>query len=165
MDKSNIKGIIRYQILFLIYFCRMVNVELVNADSADFNLSYVVIAARHKGGWLFVKHRRRGGWEMAAGHPEKGEGSVEAAVRELTEETGALDFVMVPVTCYSVDAGQGKQYGRLFLAEVEILGELTDTDEIVEVKVFRRLPRNLSLPEVMSFLYGVARRHDKSLRV
>lgn len=165
MDKSNIKGIIRYQILFLIYICRMVSVELVHGSSADFNLSYVVIAARHNGGWLFVKHRRRGGWEMAAGHPEKGEGSVEAAVRELTEETGALDFVMEPVTYYSVDAGQGRQYGRLFLAEVETLGELTDTAEIDEVRMFRRLPLSLSLPEVMSFLYRAAGRHVKSLNV
>ncbi len=102
---------------------------------------------------------------MAAGHPEKGEGSVEAAVRELTEETGALDFVMEPVTYYSVDAGQGRQYGRLFLAEVETLGELTDTAEIDEVRMFRRLPLSLSLPEVMSFLYRAAGRHVKSLNV
>ena len=143
----------------------MVSLELVNESCGDFNLSYVVIAARHDGGWLFVKHRRRGGWEMAAGHPEHGEGSVEAAVRELTEETGVLDFVMEPITYYSVDAGQGKQYGRLFLAEVETLGDLTDTDEIEEVRMFRRLPRSLSLPEVMSFLYSVAKQYEKSLKV
>ncbi|MRR23877.1 NUDIX domain-containing protein, partial [bacterium] len=119
----------------------------------------------YKEGWLVVKHRRRGGWEMAAGHPEQGEGSVEAAVRELTEETGAVDFVLEPVTFYAVDAGQGKQFGRLFLAEVETLGELTDTAEIEEVKVFQRLPRKLSLPEVMSFLYSVARQYEKSLKV
>ncbi len=165
MNKSNIKGIIRYQILFLIYFYRMVTVELVDGSVVPHHLSYVVIAARHNGGWLFVKHRRRGGWEMAAGHPEQGEGSVGAAVRELTEETGALDFVMVPVTYYWVDSGQGRQYGRLFLAEVETLGELTDKAEIEEARIFRRLPRSLSLPEVMSFLYGVARQHARGLRV
>lgn len=102
---------------------------------------------------------------MAAGHPDEGEGSVEAAVRELTEETGALSFAMEPVSYYSVEAGAGKQYGRLFLAEVQILGELTDTDEIEVVRVFRRRPRNLSLPEVMAFLYGVARRHVEGMRV
>jgi 8-oxo-dGTP diphosphatase len=143
----------------------MVTVELVDGSVVPHHLSYVVIAARHNGGWLFVKHRRRGGWEMAAGHPEQGEGSVGAAVRELTEETGALDFVMVPVTYYWVDSGQGRQYGRLFLAEVETLGELTDKAEIEEARIFRRLPRSLSLPEVMSFLYGVARQHARGLRV
>ncbi|MGE5348585.1 MAG: NUDIX domain-containing protein [Actinomycetota bacterium] len=143
----------------------MVTVELVPSGGAKLPLSYVVIAARHKEGWLFVRHRRRGGYEMPAGHPGDGEGSVEAAVRELGEETGALDFILEPVTYYSVDGGRGKQYGRLFYAEIDTLGELTDTDEIEGVKVYRRLPRNLSLPEVMSFLFRVARRHVKSLKV
>jgi len=143
----------------------MVTVELISGDMFAGVLSYVVIAARHEGGWLFVRHRRRGGWELPAGHPDEGEESIEAAVRELTEETGALDFVIGPVTYYSVDAGQGKQFGRLFLAEVETLGKLTDTDEIEGVRVFRRRPRGLSLPEVMAFLYGVARRHAGGLRV
>jgi 8-oxo-dGTP diphosphatase len=144
---------------YLAYFCYMVTVEIIPGDSVPARLSYVVIAARHDGGWLFVRHRRRGGWEMAAGHPDEGEESIEAAVRELTEETGALDFMMEPVTYYSVDAGNGKQFGRLFLAEVQTLGELTDKDEIEGVRVFRRRPRSMSLPEVMSFLYAVAKRH------
>lgn len=144
---------------YLAYFCYMVTVEIIPGDSIPARLSYVVIAARHDGGWLFVRHRRRGGWEMAAGHPDEGEESIEAAVRELTEETGALDFIMEPVTYYSVDAGNGKQFGRLFLAEVRTLGERSDKDEIEGVRVFRRRPRNMSLPEVMSFLYGVARRY------
>ena len=144
---------------YLTYFCGMVTVEIIPGNIIPARLSYVVIAARHDGGWLFVKHRRRGGWEMAAGHPDEGEGSVEAAARELTEETGALDFVMEPVAYYFVDAGKGKQYGRLFLADVQTLGELTDTDEIEGVRVFRRRPRSMSLPEVMSFLYTVAKQH------
>lgn len=150
---------------YFAYFYRMIRVELIPVDSIPSRLSYVVIAARHDGGWLFVRHRRRGGWEMAAGHPDEGEGSVEAAVRELTEETGALDFVMQPVTYYSVDTGAGIQYGRLFLAEVQSMGELTDTDEIEGVRVFRRRPRNLSLPDVMAFLYNVARGFARGLVV
>jgi 8-oxo-dGTP diphosphatase len=138
----------------------MVEVSLISREQVPVHVSYVVIAARHGGGWLFVKHRRRGGWEMPAGRPGDGEGSVEAAVRELTEETGAEGFVMEPVTYYSVDSGSGIQYGRLFFAGVETLGVITDTDEIEEVKVFSRLPRKLSLPEVMTFLFRVARQHD-----
>ncbi len=134
----------------------MVKVELVNAGVDPLKVSYVVIAARHDGGWLFVRHRRRGGYELPAGHPDPGEDTVEAAVRELTEETGALDFTMEPVTYYSVDSGSGKQYGRLFLAEVETRGAIIDTAEIERVKVFRRLPRDLSLPEVMTVLFKVA---------
>jgi len=143
----------------------MVKVELAEGNGDKLKLSYVVIAVSYNGGWLFVKHRRRGGWELAAGHPEPGEGSIEAAVRELMEETGAIDYIMEPVTYYSVDTGQGKQYGRLFLAEVETIGKFTDTAEIEGVKVFRRLPRNISLPEVMSFLFRIAKQRGKSLKV
>lgn len=135
----------------------MAKVEVSVYDREPDELMYVVIAVRHDGGWLFVKHRRRGGYEMPAGHPDRGETSVEAAVRELTEETGACDFTIEPVTYYYVNAGSGRQYGRLFMAEVETLGEITDTAEIEAVKIFRRLPRKLSLPEVMRFLYATAR--------
>jgi 8-oxo-dGTP diphosphatase len=134
----------------------MVNVEQIFSDSEPGKISYVVIAARHRGGWLFVRHRRRGGYELPAGHPEPGEDTVDAAVRELTEETGACGFVMEPVTYYSVDSGTGRQYGRLFYAEVDKLGDVSDTSEIEAVKIFRRLPRGLSLPEVMTFLWGRA---------
>ena len=119
-------------------------------------VTYVVIAVRYGGGWLFVRHRKRGGYELAAGHPDKGEDSVEAAVRELMEETGALDFTMEPVTYYYVDNGSGRKYGRLFLAYVDTLGEIIDKNEIEGVRVFSRLPRRLSLSEVMTFLHRTA---------
>jgi 8-oxo-dGTP diphosphatase len=137
----------------------MTDIEVSVYDSVPDELMYVVIAAQHKEGWLFVKHRRRGGYELPAGHPDKGEDSVEAAVRELIEETGACDFTLEPVTYYYVNPGSGRQYGRLFFAEVETLGEITDTNEIETVHLFRRLPRRLSLPEVMTFLYHTARNY------
>ena len=143
----------------------MVKVKLISEGNDSLPVSYVAIAARHEDGWIFVRHRRRGGFEMPAGHPCEGEDTVTAAMRELAEETGATDFTMEPVAYYSVDAGQGEQYGRLFYAEVEKLGELTDHDEIEGIRIFRRMPRNLSLREVMSFLFRVARQHGVSLKV
>lgn len=137
----------------------MITVELVPVGSIPPNVKYVVVAARHRGGWLFVHHRRRGGYELPAGHPYDGEESLTAAVRELTEETGAIDFTMEPVTYYVVDGGSGREYGRLFYAEVDTLGKLTDHDEVEGVRIFHRMPRKLSLPEVMSFLFRVARHH------
>jgi 8-oxo-dGTP diphosphatase len=134
----------------------MVTVGLIIKPDVPSPVTYVVIATRYDGGWLFVRHRKRGGYELPAGHPDEGEDSVEAAVRELMEETGALDFTLEPVTYYSVDTGSCKKFGRLFLANVDTLGEITDKNEIEGVKVFRRLPRDMSLPEVMTFLYRTA---------
>lgn len=131
----------------------MITVQLINRDSVLQDLSYVVIAARYKQGWLFIKHRKRGGYELPAGHPDQGESSEAAAARELSEETGAEDFTIEPVSYYSVDSGAGIQYGRLFLAEVRLLGEITDSNEIEEVGIFSELPGELSLREVMTFLF------------
>lgn len=137
----------------------MVAVELISPDRGPGRISYVVIAARHKGGWLFVRHRRRGGYELPAGHPEPGEEDIVAAARELREETGAVGFALEPLIYYSVDSGTGKQYGRLFIAEVDEMRDIIDTSEIEAVKVYRRLPRKLSLPEVMTFLFREAEKH------
>jgi 8-oxo-dGTP diphosphatase len=134
----------------------MVTVELIASTDVPSPVTYVVIAARYEGGWLFVRHRKRGGYELPAGHPDQGEETVEAAVRELMEETGALDFTLEPVTYYSVDPGSGKKYGRLFFACIDTIGEIPDRKEIEWVRVFRRLPRELSLPEVMTFLHRTA---------
>jgi 8-oxo-dGTP diphosphatase len=134
----------------------MVKVELSGSDHPPEAISYVAIAARFNNGWLFVKHRRRGGYELPAGHPEEGESSESAAARELAEETGAESFTLEPLTFYSVDSGSGKQYGRLFLAEVVSLGEICDSKEIESVKVFNELPGEISLKEVMTFLFRTA---------
>jgi len=131
----------------------MITVELTGAGQMVPELSYVVVAARYENGWLFIKHRKRGGYELPAGHPDQGESSEAAAARELAEETGAEDFTIEPVSYYSVDSGTGKQYGRLFLAEVRSLGEISDSTEIEEVKVFSELPQGMSLKEVMTFLF------------
>jgi len=142
----------------------MVTVDFIDNSSSPPILSYVVIAVRVEGGWLFVKHRERGGFEMPAGHPEPGESSEEAAVRELSEETGALNFIIEPVCYYCVDGHSGKKYGRLFYSEVDSLGEITDVDEIEGVRVFRRLPRKLSLPEVMTALFRKAQEHFRYIQ-
>lgn len=134
----------------------MIKVCFIDSAEPPALISYVVIAVRHSGGWLFVRHRERGGYEMPAGHPESGERSEEAAIRELSEETGALTFTIEPVSYYCVEGAAGKRFGRLFFAEVESLGEIIDDKEIEGVRIFRRLPRDLSLPEVMTALFRKA---------
>lgn len=140
----------------------MITVGLLSDGIEPQKVTYVVVAARHRGGWLFVRHRRRGGYELPAGHPDDREDSLAAAVRELTEETGAREFIMEPVSYYYVDSGSGREYGRLFYAEVQSMGEIGDNDEIEGVRIFRRIPQELSLPEVMSFLFRVASQHAGS---
>lgn len=53
---------------------------------------YVVILSEYKGKILLSRHRDRNTWETQGGHIEKGETPMEAAKRELFEESGAIVF-------------------------------------------------------------------------
>lgn len=58
---------------------------------------YVVVCSRYHGQWLLSKHRERDTWETQGGHIEVGETPIEAAFRELFEESGVKDVALYPV--------------------------------------------------------------------
>jgi 8-oxo-dGTP diphosphatase len=116
-------------------------------------LTYSVIAAIHRGRWIFVRHRDRITWEIAGGHIEKDESPGEAAERELKEETGADEFRMHPVATYSVEADGKTGYGRLFLAEVKTLKAVPDVFEIAEIMISENMPDKLTYPDIQPLLF------------
>lgn len=116
------------------------------------NLIYVVIAAREKGKWVFVRHRERLSWEMPAGHIEKGESADEAAHRELDEETGASDFTLEHLSDYQVILNETTESGRLYSAEIHKRKSKLE-HEIVELKLSNDLPPDLTYPEVQTLLF------------
>lgn len=125
----------------------------------DASLIYSVISARFGKKWIFVRHQHRSTWEIAGGHIEPGERPGEAAGRELMEETGALRFDLRCVATYSVNENGTTGYGRLYLADVYELGEVTDTSEIAEVLLADRLPENLTYPLIQPALFMKALEH------
>ena len=58
----------------------------------DDKLKFVVIVSRYQNKWIFCKHKQRDTYEIPGGHREAGETILEAAKRELYEETGAIKF-------------------------------------------------------------------------
>lgn len=97
------------------------------------NLKFVVIAAFYKNEWLMVRHKDRTTYEIPGGHIEAGESPDDAAKRELYEETGAVTFELTAVGDYSVTRENKSSYGRLYIAHIDQLGALPES-EIIEIK-------------------------------
>lgn len=131
-----------------------VEVKFYKCDHVDKTVpTYVIIGARFNGQWVFVKNRKRGTYEMPAGHIDKGESDLAAAGRELMEETGALKFSMECINTYSVEQDGSRKTGKLFYANILEIGEIEDKDEIEDRSYASDLPDNLTFPEVQRELF------------
>jgi len=128
--------------------------EINNED-----LKFAVIMARYNGKWIFCKHKKRETYEIPGGHREANENIVDAAKRELQEETGAIDFNIEPITVYSVtrknsvNGNENETFGMLFYAEVYSLNSTLE-NEIEQIEFFNKMPVNLTYPEIQPYLYN-----------
>ena len=74
---------------------------------------FVVILSRCGGKILLSRHRERTTWETQGGHIEPGETPLEAAHRELWEESGARDYALAPVFDYRAGDADGEASGMV----------------------------------------------------
>ena len=112
---------------------------------------YVVTLSICEGRVMLSRHRARTTWESQGGHVEAGESAIEAAKRELYEESGAVEYDIVPLCDYRV----GEANGAVFVAHIHKLGVLPES-EIAEVRFFDGLPENLTYPQITPYLYAEA---------
>ena len=61
---------------------------------------YVVILSHMNGHILLSRHKKRATWETQGGHIESGETPLQAAHRELFEESGAAEYTLMPLCDY-----------------------------------------------------------------
>ncbi|RKE04854.1 NUDIX hydrolase [Marinifilum flexuosum] len=129
------------------------------------NLKYSIVCSKYQNTWVFVRHRMRESWEMPAGHIEANETALQAARRELYEETGAKEFSLKLIADYSCDWKGEINYGRIFFANITYLGELPKS-EIAEIRFFKDLPEDLTYPDIQNLVFAeVNNRLNKNIEV
>lgn len=117
---------------------------------------FVVVASAYEGRWIFVRRFDRSTYELPGGHIEPGERPVEAARRELFEETGATHQVLSFVAGYGVARDTAVSAGMLYVAEVSHLGRLPDF-EIAERILSDAQPDQMTYPDIQPVLLAKAR--------
>lgn len=133
-------------------------------DNADDNLlKFAVIIAKANGKFVFCKHKERNTYEIPGGHREKGETVLEAAKRELKEETGAVDFTIKPVCVYSVKGKtrvnenvDDETFGMLYVADIFSFEEIHS--EIEKIIITDKLEYDWTYPLIQPKLMKEAQR-------
>lgn len=129
----------------------------------DALLKFAVIIAKTNGKWVFCKHKARETYEVPGGHREPGETILEAAKRELYEETGAVAFTIRSVCPYSVTGRTRvnetveETFGMLYAAEIS---EFEDTlhSEIEKILITDTLPTAWTYPAIQPRLLEMYRK-------
>lgn len=110
-------------------------------------VSVVLIFAKFNGKWLLCRHKDRMTWEICGGHVENNEKLIEAAKRELYEESGAIAKEINLIGYYSLTSIKEKKYGAIYTANVETIDVLPNF-EMKEVKMFNSFPEETTYPYV-----------------
>lgn len=124
---------------------------------------FVVVLSKYQGKLLLSRHKQRTTWETQGGHLEAGETPLEAAKRELYEESGAIEYDIAPLCDYW--AGEPEETskidgsGMVFVADIHKLGTIPQS-EMAEVCTFEKLPENLTYPDIVPVLYARAQQEQ-----
>lgn len=123
---------------------------------------YVVTLSEYQGKILLSRHENRTTWETQGGHIEPGETPLEAAKRELYEESGAVEFEIEPLCDYwaGEEGTDDWANGMVFRAVIQRLGPMPES-EMAEVKGFDTLPENLTYPQITPGLFQYLSDHQK----
>lgn len=142
----------------------MDNLEVKFYDTVnDELLQFAVIISQSNGKWVFCKHKERDTFEVPGGHRETGEKIEDTAVRELKEETGAVDFNIKPVCVYSVkgktrvnENAAKESFGMLYAAEIFSFEEIHS--EIEKIVLSDDLIRQWTYPLIQPKLISEAKK-------
>ncbi len=120
---------------------------------------YVVVLSFYQGKIVLSRHKERITWETQGGHIEAGETPMEAARRELYEESGAIQFEIEPLCDYwagNSETNVGAS-GVVFVAQIQEFTDIPTESEMAEIKLFDTLPKDLTYGAITPVLFDKAR--------
>ena len=112
---------------------------------------HVWMICRYQNQWLLTEHPTRG-IEFPGGKVEPGETAVEAAKREIMEETGGIIKSMDYVAQYFVDGKKDSIIKNVYFAEVKSLTNGHAAFETLGPVLMKQLPGNLKQHDAYSFM-------------
>ena len=120
---------------------------------------YVVVLSFMNGQYMLSRHKERTTWETQGGHIEPGETPLEAAKRELWEESGAVEYTIEPLFDYWAGDDDDWATGVVFRADIRHLEDIPADSEMAEVRLFDAIPEALTYAYITTELF--AREKDR----
>jgi 8-oxo-dGTP diphosphatase len=92
------------------------------ANAFEKNAKHVLVISQYKGAWYLTNHKVRG-LEFPGGKVEEGESLIEAARREVYEETGATVDELSQIAEYKVTEGKDSFVKAVFWGKIKSISK------------------------------------------
>ncbi len=115
------------------------------------NPKHVWVVCRYQNQWLLTKHSDRG-FEFPGGKVEANESALEAAIREVKEETGGIVSQIEYIGQYKVKGKEKIIVKNIYFANIDTLVKQDGYFETFGPVLFKELPENIQKNKQYSFI-------------
>ncbi len=124
---------------------------------AGYTPTFVLVALQYSQQYLMVYHRQREAWEIVGGRMQSGEAPLEAAKREVFEETGQIVTGLNLKGALRLYKPTGRRTvdGLLYFTELTHLEQFTANSEIAAIRLWDTRADIGYVDEIDSFLLSL----------